>query len=56
MVISKIVASFGVVIEALATLLSEPLCVDHSLQQDTRTVLGVARAGVQGLLDGEARI
>lgn len=48
--------SLGVVVEALSTLLPQPLRVNHALEEDARTVLGVARVCVQGLLDSKTSV
>ena len=45
-----------IVIKALPTLLSEPLCVNHAFQEDARTVLGVARVPMERLLNRQAGI
>ena len=45
-----------IVIESLATLLSQPLCVHHALKQAARAVLRVTRARVERLLDRKARV
>ena len=50
------ILSLLVVVEALSTLLSEPLRVDHALQEDARAVLGIAGISVERLLDSQAGI
>ena len=45
-----------VIVEALAALLAQPLCVNHALQQNARTVLGIACVFEERLLDGEAGV
>jgi hypothetical protein len=48
--------SLGIVVEALPTLLTQPLRINHALEKDTGTILGVPCPLIERLLNGKAGV